>query len=243
MDTALALALANRTEFRDLRCINEVLVVVDCASVLIFARTTTSRVGCCCRFDHIHLTLAYELWSRARIHCSFCSLLHFITRFVGWLVGFSSSLKLYTHYISHYEYMMNTRAQALALGPQTRRVEKWQKQQNVCTILLLTHSLRAKLASDTYAAREYKCEIHNYRMKLQTIPSGMVWCGMAWHGMVLLILSFPLLFSFHSLSVCFSPRFLLSLFRSRCATFNHSLSFRSLFSHVRIYFFLLRKPL
>lgn len=101
---------------------------------------------------------------------------------------------------------------------------KRQKQQNFCTILLLTHSLRAKLASDIRGANiSVKYTITEWNCKLYQV--------VAWNGMVL---SFPLLFSF---SIGIPPHLSVPLIRPNSLCYSIILfSFRSLFSHVRFFF-------
>lgn len=112
----------------------------------------------------------------------------------------------------------------------THRVEKKQTQQkntntqaaNCCTILLLTHALRVKLASDICARANIsvKYTITERNCKLYQV----VWHSMAWQGMVLLILSFPLFVLFFIPHRCFFSH-----------SFSHSpnlvVSFHHSFSH------------
>lgn len=63
-------------------------------------------------------------YGAARVHCSFCSLLHFITRFVGCFSSFSSSASTWNVYVTYTtSNIWWIRTQALALAQRAEKTE------------------------------------------------------------------------------------------------------------------------
>lgn len=168
-------------------------------------------------------------WNRARtLLILFIVAFHYYSLCWFFFFVFFKKCIQYTHvpiyiYIN-IEYMMNTYTEQKREEKKMRKTIH--KQQISVRILLLTHTLRVKLASDIRANISVKYTITEWNCKLYQVE--VVWHGRAWYCWYCRLLVF-----YYSPLAFFFP-FPLPL--HFVVLFHHFFSFRPLFSHVYEFF-------